>query len=174
MHCMAYVHNYSWGNARQSDNIIEIVRGRWIQYSNKMLFNRTFSIGKTYYLTTCSSSLITLQSPWSTYSTTENGWMNSHFPESISQSPTPRLILRLKFHGIVINIIYWIELWLTGRRQRVVGDGGDSNWKPVLRGVPQGFVLGPILFLVYINDLKEGVTSRILKFADDTNLFRKK
>ena len=52
-------------------------------------------------------------------------------------------------------------------------DGEVSNWKPVLSGVPQGSVLGPILFLLYINDLEEGVTSKILKFADDNKLFRK-
>ena len=53
-------------------------------------------------------------------------------------------------------------------------DGEVSNWKPVFRGVPKGSILGPILFLIYINDLEEGVTSKILKFADDTQLFRKK
>ena len=71
------------------------------------------------------------------------------------------------------SIINWIEQWLTDRRQRVVVDGEVSSWKSVLRGVPQGSILGPILFLVYINDLEEGVTGKILKCADDTKLFRK-
>ena len=71
------------------------------------------------------------------------------------------------------SIINWIEQWLTDRRQRVVVDGEVSSWKSVLSGVPQGYVLGPILFLVYINDLEEGVSGKILKFADDTKLFTK-
>ena len=70
-------------------------------------------------------------------------------------------------------MINWIEKWLIGRRQRVVVDGEVSNWKAVLNGVPQGSVLGPILFLIYINDLDDDITSKVLKFADDTKVFRK-
>ena len=71
-------------------------------------------------------------------------------------------------------MINWIEKWLIGRRQRVVVDGEVSNWKSVLSGVPQGSVLGPILFLIYIIDLDGDITtSKVLKFADDTKVFRK-
>ena len=95
------------------------------------------------------------------------------FKKAFDKVPHPRLILKLKSHGMGNSIINWIEQWLNDRRQGVVVDGEVSSWKPVLSGVPQGSVLGPILCLVYINDLEEGVTGQILKFADDTKLFRK-
>ena len=66
----------------------------------------------------------------------------------------------------------WIQAWLTDRRQRVIVDGDLSNWKPVLSGVPQGSVLGPILFLIFINDLDDDLSSKVLKFADDIKVFR--
>ena len=95
------------------------------------------------------------------------------FQKAFDKVPHQRIIPKLKSHGMGNSIINWVEQWLTDRRQRVVVDGEVSSWKSVLSGVPQGSVLGPILFLVYINDLEEGVTGKILKFADDTKLFRK-
>ena len=95
------------------------------------------------------------------------------FQKAFDKVPHQRLLLKLKAHGIGDSITDWIEQWLTDRRQRVVVDGEVSNWKSVLSGVPQGSVLGPILFLIYINDLDDSIKSNVLKFADDTKLFRK-
>ena len=95
------------------------------------------------------------------------------FQKAFDKVPHQRLLRKLKSHGMGNRIINWIEHWITDRRRRVVVDGEVSSWKSVLSGVPRGSVLGPILFLVYINDLEEGVTGKILKFADDTKLFRK-
>ena len=95
------------------------------------------------------------------------------FQKAFDKVPHQRLLLKLKAHGIGDSITDWREQWLTDRRQRVVVDGEVSNWKSVLSGVPQGSVLGPILFLIYINDLDDSITSNVLKFADDTKLFRK-
>ena len=95
------------------------------------------------------------------------------FQKAFDKLPHQRLLLKLKAHGIGNDVINWIEEWLTHRRQRVIVDGEISNWKYVLSGVPQGSVLGPILFLIYINDLDDYISSKVLKFADDTKVFRK-
>ena len=95
------------------------------------------------------------------------------FKKAFDKVPHQRLLLNLKAHGIGNGMINWIEKWLIDRRQRVVVDGEVSNWKSVLSGVPQGSVLEPILFLIYINDLDDDITSKLLNFADDTKVFRK-
>ena len=67
----------------------------------------------------------------------------------------------------------WIRNFLTNRRQRVVLRGNCSDWSPVISGVPQGTVLGPILFIIYINDISANITSTVKIYADDTKIYRK-
>ena len=83
------------------------------------------------------------------------------------------LIHKLKHYGVQGYICDWIEDFLSERSQAVVVDGAKSGPVKVRSGVPQGSVLGPCLFLVYINDLPQGITSRTRLFADDTALHRK-
>ncbi len=94
------------------------------------------------------------------------------FAKAFDKVPHQRLILKLEAHGITGLISKWVEKWLSNRLQRVVLNGQASEWAAVSSGVPQGSVLGPVLFLIYINDIDNAVTSMIKKFADDTKLYR--
>ena len=82
------------------------------------------------------------------------------------------LIFKLKRLGIRGEMIVILSSFLSGRKQRVTMDGVCSDWADIESGVPQGSILGPILFLVYIDDLINEVSSDIRIFADDTFIFR--
>ena len=81
------------------------------------------------------------------------------------------LIYKIKSMGISGELCKLLENYLSGRYQRVVLNGQTSSWRPVLAGVPQGSILGPLLFLIYINDLPNDLKSNAKLFADDTSLF---
>ena len=82
-----------------------------------------------------------------------------------------RFLQKLKSHGISGQIFGLISSFLSNRRLRVVLDGKSSQEYSVNAGVPQGSILGPTLFLLYVNDLPENVTCDIAIYADDTTLF---
>ena len=94
------------------------------------------------------------------------------FSKAFDTVPHKRLSLKLNLYGIRGPLLKWIECFLTNRSQSVVLNGYSSTSIPVLSGVPQGTVLGPLLFLIYINDLPNQISSQIRLFADDCILYR--
>ena len=92
--------------------------------------------------------------------------------KAFDKVPHRRLLYKLKHMGINTSILTWIESFLTNRQQRVQIKGNVSTPRNVWSGVPQGSVLGPILFIIYINDLPEKITSLTKIFADDTKIYR--
>lgn len=85
--------------------------------------------------------------------------------------PHQRLLLKMKNYGFGGKLLNWIENFLSERRQRVIFNGKYSSWKKVTSGVPQGSVLGPVLFIVYVNDIPDSLNSFCKIFADDTKLY---
>lgn len=123
----------------------------------------------------CETQLVTLIHDWARV-------LNDHgqvdvifldFAKAFDCVPHQRLLGKADYYGIRGNLNVWLADFLTERRQRIVVNGSCSAWSPVKSGVPQGTVLGPILFLLYINDLPQAVSSSLKLFADDSVIYRK-
>ena len=93
------------------------------------------------------------------------------FSKAFDTVPHMRLINKLKAYGIEGNLIKWITNFLSDRKQRVKVNSSYSDYAPVISGIPQGSILGPILFVIYINDLPEIIENSCKIFADDTKLY---
>jgi len=94
--------------------------------------------------------------------------MYMDFSKAFDTVSHQRLIRKLAAYGINGKFLKWIEDFLSNRRQRVSVNGSLSYWLEVLSGIPQRSVLGPILFIIYVNDLPGAVESIAMMFADDT------
>ena len=94
------------------------------------------------------------------------------FSKAFDTVPHRRLLGKLEAYGVQGNLLNWIKAFLTNRSQEVTVNGSKSLPSAVISGIPQGTVLGPVLFVVYINDLLDNVSSGGLMFADDTKIYR--
>ena len=94
------------------------------------------------------------------------------FGKAFESVPHERLLLKLDHVGVRGELFRWIKAFLSNRQQRVPCNGCPSTWSRVVSGAPQGFILGPLLFLIYVNDIGDNLTSHSRLFPDNCVIYR--
>ena len=146
------------------------------QIVDHMLKNNLFSLKQHGFVPNrnCMTNLLTCMEIWTRM--IEEGLpidiIYTDFAKAFDRVPHQRLLIKMKMLGMTGKIHGWIEAFLKGRKQCVRVDNECSSWSDVKSGIPQGSVLGPILFVIFINDMPDVVNSMCQLFADDAKIFR--
>ena len=121
----------------------------------------------------CATQLLEIMEIWTRF--IDNGMavdcIYLDFAKAFDKVPHCRLIKKLEAYGFKGELIRWLNDFLTNREQNVIINGISSETKGVTSGIPQGSVLGPMLFVIYINDLPDSIKTYVKIFADDTKIF---
>ena len=153
-----------------------VIKNQWTEYleRNNVISGRQFGFQKG---KSCVTNLICFYSRVIDIIQERDGWADCIYldlKKAFDKVPHKRLLWKLKNKGgLDGKILKWMENYLMGRQMRTVVRGEKSGWVGVKSGVPQGSVLAPVLFVIYINDMPEGVNSYINMFADDAKMMRK-
>ena len=151
----------------------KLVRNQIVEYmqSEKLFSHLQFGFLKG---RSTSLQLLNIMNDWT--SSIENGTFKDciylAYQKAFDTVPHNRLISKLYAYNLDARIIKWIKYYLSERKQFVEINGKKSEWQNVTSGIPQGSVLGSLLFLIYINDLPDGLMSNIYMYADDIKLYR--
>ena len=122
----------------------------------------------------CVLQLFDVLEDWSLYVEENKSWDTVYLDlaKAFDKVSHQRLFKKVSSNGIKGSLLKWIESFLTDRQQYVTVKGRSSNWKDVLSGVCQGSVLGPLLFLLYVNDFPDVIKSMLKLFADDAKIYQ--
>jgi hypothetical protein len=121
----------------------------------------------------CALQLLHVMEDWTKFIEGSESWDSIYLDlaKAFDKVAHRRLIRKVSAYGIKGNVLAWIENFLSQRRQCVSIKGSTSSWISVESGVPQGSVLGPVLFIIYVNDITDSVSCISKIFADDTKLY---
>ena len=152
-----------------------IIKERWVKYleDNRIITDRQFGFRKG---KSCVTNLLSFYTRVIDVVQERNGWVDAVYldlKKAFDKVPHRRLIWKLEnIGGLKGNVLNWMKDYLHEREMRTIIRDSNSSWCEVTSGVPQGSVLAPIMFQVYINDMAEGLSSYINLFADDAKLLK--